>query len=363
MRKLVGVACFVLALCMVAQLGEAQDRWRPVVHADRTVTFRMDAPGADTVAMHTQFTDGLQAMVKDDGGVWSVTLGPAAPGIFVYGFVLNGVGMPNPNNRLVLVNAWPDRGLVEIPGDEPLYFEQRPVPRGQIRINWIESETLGVNREFYVYTPPGYDKNKKKYPVVYLLHGSGGYEFSWAEMGRVNFVLDNLIADGKAAPMIVVMPYGHTPRIEGQQYRAQRRQRFESYFLEDLIPNIEANYRVKKGAENRALAGLSMGGSQTLYTGILHSDKFNWLGVFSNGISDVAAFKESHGAQLATLNDDVELLWVACGTDDFLFERYEAMLEFFAEEGIEHVVNTTGGAHNWLNWRRYFYDFSQLIFK
>ena len=190
-----------------------QERARPVsptVHADRTVTFRMDAPGADEVVVYTQFTDGSQAMEKDETGVWSVTLGPADPGIYVYGFAVDDVAMSDPNNKLVLVNQWPDRSLVEIPDDGQRYFDQRPVAHGEIRINWIESETLGVNRKFYVYTPPGYDKNKKKYPIVYLSHGGGGYEFIWTDMGRVNLVLDNLIADKKAVPMIVVMPFGHT---------------------------------------------------------------------------------------------------------------------------------------------------------
>lgn len=263
----------------------------PQVHEDRTVTFRFHAPDAEEVIVYTQFTEGLQYMKKGTRGVWSVTLGPAEPGIYVYGFAVDEIEVADPVSRHVLVNAWPTRSIVEIPGDKPMYYDQRPVPHGRIHMNWFESKTLGVNRKFYVYTPPDYEKSKKSYPVVYLMHGGGGYEFIWTEMGRVNLVMDNLIADGKAKPMIIVMPYGHTPRIPGENYRAVRIQRFENYFLNDLIPYVEANYRIAGGRENRVMAGLSMGGSQTLNIGIKHLDKFSSLGVFSNGIGNIEKFK------------------------------------------------------------------------
>ncbi|MHC4130971.1 MAG: esterase [Planctomycetota bacterium] len=345
-------------------IGQREERVvSPEVHPDRTVTFRYNAPDAEEVVVHTQFTEGLQKMEKDEKGVWSVTLGPAEPEIYVYGFEVDGIEVADPVSRHVLVNAWPTRSIVEIPGDGPMYYDQRPVPHGKIEMRWFKSKTFGVNRKFYVYTPPGYEKNEKKYPVVYLLHGGGGYEFIWTEMGRVNLVMDNLIADGKAEPMIIVMPYGHTPRISGENYRSVRIQRFEKFFLNDLMPYVEANYRTAKGRENRAIAGLSMGGSQTLNIGIKHLDKFSSFGVFSNGIGDLDEYKKTHGEQLKLMNEKADVFWLACGTDDFLFVRYENTIEFLKENDIEHTANTTGGAHTWLNWRKYYYKFAQLIFK
>ncbi len=338
----------------------------PEVQADRTVTFRLRAPNADQVIVHTQFTEGDQSMTKDDEGIWSVTLGPAEPGIYVYGFNVDGVGMADPFNRYVLVNQWPNRSLVEIPGDQPMYYDQRPVPHGEIHLNLLESETLGINRKFYVYTPPGYltGSRRTRYPVLYLLHGMGGYEFIWTDMGRVNLVMDNLIADKKAKPMIIVMPYGHVPRIEGEDSRSSgRTDRFEKYLLSDLIPFVEEHYRAAKGSKNRALAGLSMGGSQTINIGIKHLAMFSSLGVFSMGLRQLDRFKETHGDYLDSINKKTDVFWLACGTDDFLFERYQQTLEFLKENYIEHVAHTTDGAHTWLNWRRYLYEFAQLIFR
>ncbi len=335
----------------------------PEVHPDKTVTFRFRAPDAKEVGVYTQFTNDYHTLQKDDKGIWSIRLGPAEPEIYVYGFVVDDIELADPWNRNVLVNEWPTRSIVEIPDDKPMYYDQRPVPHGKIEMNWFESKTLSVNRKIYVYTPPGYEHNDKSHPVVYLLHGGGGWEFIWTEMGRVNLVLDNLIAEGKAKPMIIVMPYGHTPRIAGENYRSVRIQRFEKFFLNDLIPYVESNYRIKDGRENTVIAGLSMGGSQTLNIGIKHLDKFSSLGVFSNGIRNLESFKNTHGEFLKTINDEVDIFWLACGTDDFLFERYESTIKFLKENNIQHIENTTGGAHTWLNWRKYFYEFAQLIFK
>jgi len=366
-QKKLTIQCLLVVLCLAPQVCIAQQRERlvsPEVHADRTVTFRFRAPNADEVRVHTQFTDDEHSMKKDDNGTWTITLGPAEPGIYVYGFSVDGVDMADPANRYVLVNQWPTRSLVEIPGDQPMYYDQRPVPHGTVHMHWIEAKTLGVNRKFYLYTPPGYDSAQSEHPVLYLLHGMGGYEFIWTDMGRVNLVMDNLIADGKATPMIIVMPYGHVPRIEGEDRRSRgRTARFEKYLLDDLIPFVEGHYRVAKGPKNRAIAGLSMGGGQSINIGIRHLDMFSALGVFSMGIRQPATFGETYAAELGSINDKLDLLWLGCGRDDFLFERYAQTLEFLAERNVKHVAHTTDGAHTWLNWRAYLYEFAQLIFK
>ena len=369
MRRKLIIQCLTLlvALCLTPRVCMAQREERvvsPEVHADRTVTFRLRAPDADAVSVHTQFTDDEHPMEKSDEGVWSVTLGPAQPGIYVYGFEVDGLEVADPVSRHVLVNAWPTRSIVEIPGDGPMYYDQRPVPHGTVHMHWIESKTLGANREFYLYTPPGYDEGKTEYPVLYLLHGMGGYEFIWTDMGRVNLVMDNLIADKKAKPMIIVMPYGHVPRIEGENYRSRgRTNRFEKYLLNDLIPFVEGNYRVAKGSQNRAMAGLSMGGAQSIYIGLKHLDKFSAVGVFSMGVRDLDGFAKTYSAELDSINDKLDVFWLGCGTDDFLFERYEETIEFLKSKNIKHVANPTDGAHTWINWRRYLYEFAQLIFK
>ena len=185
MRKKIFPLFAITILCLASTVSNCQDDERivsPVVHPDRTVTFSFYAPDAEEVFVYTQFTEDEQIMKKDERGVWSVTLGPAEPEIYVYGFVVDDVEMADPWNRYVLVNEWPTRSIVEIPGDEPMYYDQRPVPHGRIQMNWYESKTLGTNRKFYVYTPPGYENNEKSYPVVYLLHGGGGYEFIWTEI-------------------------------------------------------------------------------------------------------------------------------------------------------------------------------------
>lgn len=363
-KSLIFFILFIMGMPFSLSIAQDADQVvSPEVHPDRTVTFRFRAPDADHVGVFTQFTNEYHAMKKDAGGVWSITLGPVEPNIYVYGYVVDGIKVADPWSRNVLVNEWPTRSIVEIPGDEPMYYDHRPVPHGKIEMNWFESKTLGVNRKFYVYTPPGYDQNDISYPVVYLHHGGGGYEFIWTEMGRVNHVMDNLIADGKAEPMIIVMPFGHVPRIAGEDYAATRFQRYEDFLFNDLIPYVESSYRIAEGRENRAMAGLSMGGSQTLYIGVKHIDKLSSLGVFSSGIRDVESYKETYGEYLAQMNDKIDVFWLSCGTDDFLFERYEATIKFLNDENINHVENTTGGAHTWLNWRRYFYEFAQLIFK
>ena len=339
-------------------IGQDNGEWvSPEVQSDRSVTFRFGAPDAKEVIVYTQFTGEDHAMEKGEGGIWSITLGPSDPGIYEYNFKVDGIEMSDPRNRHVLVNYRPTRSIVEIPGDEPMFYDQRPVPHGQVHIHWFESITLEANRRIYVYTPPGYEKSKKKYPVVYLMPGGGGYEHGWTEYGRVNLVMDNLIADEKAEPMIIVMPDGHIPQIPGKNYS------FEDHFLNDLMPYVDNNYRIADGCKNHAMAGTSMGGSKTLYYGVRHLDKFCALGVFGMGIFDLEQYEKSHGEYLDRVNEELDQFWLACGKDDFLFEYYKQTIEYLKERDIRFTELTTEGGHTYINFRHYFYEFAQSLFK
>jgi len=363
-----GFEFFLLVfLCLIPKSSVAQEEEKivsPEVHADRTVTFRLYAPEAKQVSVYVQFLEDLQPMKRNEKGIWHITLGPVEPEIYSYCFKVDSIIMLDPNNLNALINPLPTESLVEIPGEKPMFYDVRSVPHGVVHIHWYKSKALNVNRRFYVYTPPGYskDKNSVRYPVLYLLHGMGGYEQVWTQYGRVNLILDNLIADHKAKPMIIVMPFGHVPRVKDFK-KIMRNKEFERDLLGDIIPFIENHYRVAKGSKNRALAGLSMGGFQTLNIGIKHLDLFKWLGVFSAGIRS-KDFTERYNDEFKLANKELNLLWLGCGRDDFLFEDcFKPTIKFLKEKNIKHVAYITDGAHTWINWRRYLYEFAKLLFK
>jgi enterochelin esterase-like enzyme len=354
--RFIGIA---LIWTMALQTAEAQRGPRivsPEVKSDRTVTFRFHAPRAHQVLVALENLDGLRPLLLGEDGVWAVTLGPFEPELYSYSFVVDGVAAVDPLNPNVKIGTRTTDSLLDVPGDPPLFFEERPVPRGTVHLHRYESKTLGVTRGLNVYTPPGYDTNPKAvYPVFYLLHGGGDNERGWSTIGRANVILDNLIAEEKAVPMIIVMPDGHAPAAKGVDNP------FQSDLIENIIPYVEAKYRIKTGSENRALAGLSMGGFQTLEIGISRQDLFGWIGVFSGGIRD--SYEQTYGPFLDTANQKLRLFWIGIGKTDFLWERNENLLKLLEKRGVKHTFHLSEGGHTWKNWRHYLHEFLQLIFK
>jgi enterochelin esterase-like enzyme len=357
--KLIRFIGMVIICILVLQTAESQNRPRiisPEVKSDRTVTFRFRAPQAHQVLVAVEYLDGFQPLRLGDDGIWAVTLGPFEPELYSYNFVVDGVSAVDPLNPNIKIGIRTTQSLLDIPGDPPLFFEERPVPRGTVHLHRYESKSLGITRGLNVYTPPNYDNDPKAaYPVFYLLHGAGDNERGWSTIGRANVILDNLIAAEKAVPMIIVMPDGHAPTTEGVDNP------FHKDLVEEVIPYVESTYRTKKGPENRALAGLSMGGFQTLDIGISRQDLFGWIGVFSAGIRD--SYEQTLGEFLDTANKKLRLFWIGIGKTDFLFERNENLLQLLREKDVEHTFRLSDGGHTWKNWRHYLHEFLQLIFR
>jgi enterochelin esterase-like enzyme len=252
----------------------------PEVHSDGTVTFRLRAPGATTVSVSIESLSGTTAMTKDRQGVWSATLGPLPPDVYTYGFSVDGVRMLDPANPAVQPRRSLTASLFEVPAAKPRYYDFQPVSHGVVRLEEYWSKSLGRLRTLRVYTPPGYDQDSRvRYPVLFLLHGYGDNESTWAGgAGRASWIADNLLAQGQATPMIIVMPDGHAvaPVGSGHDPKANLRnlQAFEGDLLHDVIPFLEANYRVQAGREHRAIIGVSMGGRQSLTIGLQHPELF-----------------------------------------------------------------------------------------
>ena len=237
-------------------------------------------------------------------------------------------------------------------------------------MTWYKSATVGSTRRFYVYTPPDYDKNAAaRYPVLYLLHGSGDTEGEWTWLGRANLIADNLLAEGKARPMIIVMPFGHT--TSGSDFSpaslSQNMKLFEQDLLKDVLPRVESKYRVAAGPKNRAIAGLSMGGAQSLNVGLGNLGTFGAIGVFSAGLfGNDANFQARFGPLLAdaeATNKKLSLFWMGCGRQDSLFEGAQALSEILDKHRIKHIFRKTEGAHTWLVWRRYLAEILPLLFR
>jgi enterochelin esterase family protein len=240
------------------------------------------------------------------------------------------------------------------------------VPHGVVRMHEYQSRSLGKLRRLQVYTPSGYDRNRAKFPVLYLLHGNGDTEATWVEHGRAHLIADNLFAWGKAASMIIVMPDGHAlppgPRTTNAAERARAIAAFEGDLLQDVIPLVEANYRVKEGASYRAIIGLSMGGGQSLTIGLNHPELFAWVGGMSASIFSPETSIAYALGDAATTNRKLKLLWFACGKDDFLLKQNQQFDELLTARGIRHTFKLTEGNHSWPVWRRYLAEFLPQLF-
>lgn len=330
----------------------------PEVRPDRTVVFRILAPKASAVTLSGEV--GQKALVKDDRGVWTATVGPLEPDLYSYQFNVDGVPTADPRNARIKVGLAPLSNLVEVKGDKPGPHDLRPVPHGTLHFHRYESKALdGKSRGLIVYTPPGYEAAPDaRYPVLYLLHGSGDNEFGWTDIGMAHHIVDNLIADGKATPMIVVMPNGHAVTRRGQPN--DNTKMFEADLLGDIIPLVEKTYRVKPGQENRAIAGLSVGGGQSWTIGMGHMDLFAYVCPFSMGGGSRGILDKIDPAEA---NKRLKLLWIGCGRQDGLFPRSEKLNDDLTAKGIKHTWHPSEGAHTWIVWRKYLAEVVPLLFK
>ncbi|MHC4748973.1 MAG: alpha/beta hydrolase-fold protein [Planctomycetota bacterium] len=301
-------------------------------------------------------------MARDEKGLWSITLPRPEPDIYEYIFIVDGLQIVDPSNSWLKVWLRNSKNLVEIPGDEPMFFQEQQVPHGTVHIHRYQSKSLGITRRLYIYTPPGYETNQKaKYSVLYLFHGFGDSEDAWTVVGRANLIVDNLLAKNKARPLVIVMPYGHTPSAPPVFSSIGKYGAFEKDIIEDVIPYVQKSYRVSTDRKDRAIAGLSMGGDQALTVGLGNLELFAWLGAFSSAIPEGQKL-DNLLAEPDSINDKLELLWVGCGRKDFLFETNQKFLGRLNTEKVKHISHITDGAHEWRLWRLYLNEFVPLLF-
>lgn len=400
MRASTRRCCFVLCVLLAGAAALAQPAAQPGFHppqaphyvspeitADHHVIFRIFAPHAQSVHVFGTDMPGLTqapAMTKGEHDIWELTFGPVDPGAYRYNFLVDGTTVLDDHNPATSEsnnNPW---SLVYVPG--AAFMDTNDVPHGAVASVTYYSKALSKFRRMHVYTPPGYETSTEKYPVFYLLHGAGDSDDSWTSVGRANFILDNLIAQGKAKPMIVVMPAGHTthePLRMPTTPAARRRMNFNDDFVRefttDIMPLVESRYRVIPDRAHRAIAGLSMGGGQTLNIGIPHLDEFAYIGVFSSGLFGVFpiampgqptpapdnTWELQYKTQLddANLKSGLKLFWFSTGSEDRLLPVTKATVEMFRKHGFSPVFVPSPGAHTWINWRNYLDQFAPQLFQ
>jgi enterochelin esterase-like enzyme len=372
-----------LAFLFTGVTSYAQDfpAWKPTpndtlnsctILSDGKIRFSIYAPQAGKVLLSgTDIPDNNRGtgMSKRSDGVWEVVIGPLKPGAYRYNFNVDGITVLDPRNPITSesnVNSW---SLMYMGGAD--FMETKDVPHGAIAEVTYFSGSLKRFRRMHIYTPPGYESGEGKFPVFYLLHGVFDCDDAWTSVGRAGFILDNLIAGKKARPMVVVMPAGHTGpiRFDPPGSRPQVDE-FLSDFTDDIIPYVEKNYRVFTEGRYRALAGLSMGGAQTLNIAVEHLDRFDYLGIFSSGIFGLngregAIWEETHVKVLddAELKKNLQLIWFATGKEDFLLETSRVTVELLKRHGFDVIYKETSGGHTWINWRNYLYEFAPLLFQ
>jgi enterochelin esterase family protein len=350
----------------------AQEAFQSIqVHPNRSLTVRYRDPGARQVLFELE---GAQPapMSKDENGVWSITTEPLDPDYYGYFFLADGIPQLDSDNPAIKPNLISVQNELYVPGATPQPWEVADVPHGILHQHFYKSGIIGDQRDYYVYTPPSYDPAaKKKYPVLYLLHGYSDDASGWTAVGKANVILDNLIAQGKAKPMIVVMPLGYgAPEMVKKKWNAwsdtELRDRnftkFREALLNEVMPQIEKEYRVSSKQQDRAIAGLSMGGAETLLTGLNHPDKFAWIGAFSSGGLD-DDFAKWFPSVTSKVNDQLKLLWISCGTEDSLIKPNRALIGWLKAKDVKVNPVEVPGAHTWMVWRRNLVAFASQIFQ
>ena len=344
----------------------------PEYHKDGSVTFRVHAPNAEKVELEGQMFEGTKPMTKGDRGVWAVTITPDQPDIYPYSFIIDGTKIADPQNMHIFPNEGYKASLADIKAPQPDPQDLQDVPHGKVSYTYYTSKAVGFDRPVCIYTPAGYDPaGAEKYPVLYLIHGMTDTYETWFKVGRVNNILDNLIAAGLAEKMIVVMPYANPypemmRRGLAERYDALDTKLTTKEFIESVVPFIEANYNVRTDADSRAIAGFSLGGRQTLACGLGNPDMFHYVCAFAPAIfgPEIGAnFTNGTYADAAKINDSLKLVWLSCGTSDFLYQSSLALEKQFNERGIEHKTMYPGGGHTWMNCRDYLIEVAKLLFK
>jgi enterochelin esterase family protein len=365
----------IVGVALTSAVALAQSRGAPQLRSPELteagdVTLRLRAPEAASVRL-TSGGDipGLapgtnDALTRTADGVWEITLAALEPGAFRYNFNVDGVATLDPGNPLTSqsnANAW---SLFHVPGKP--FMDTLRTPHGAVAEVVYYSELLGQHRRMHVYTPPGYQLDRRDYPVLYLLHGAGDSDDSWSTVGRAGVILDNLISSGDAEPMLIVMPHGHQPTANGPG--GMQITEFADEFAAEIKPHIEANYRVRAGRAETAIAGLSMGGAHTLEIALDDLGEYGYIGVFSSGVFSVNqddSYQTAHRAALENpaLRNGLEHFWFAIGDEDFLLDTAQASVDMFREFGFDIVYHESGGGHTWMNWRDYLHEFAQQLFR
>jgi len=357
----------------------------PEIHDDNSVTFRLNAPSAKEVKLAGEWmpaegwTPGAVTMRKGDNGIWSFTTEPLEPELFSCSFIIDGFRTTDPNNPFIVRDVASVMNIFIISGKHADLYKVNDVPHGTVARRWYDSQTLGKRRRLTVYTPPGYENSSEKYPVLYLLHGAGGDEEAWITLGRTAQIMDNLIAQGKANPIIVVMPNGNviqdaapgegTDGFYKPQFMIPKTMdgTYEASFP-DIMKFVENNYRVKANKENRAIAGLSMGGFHSLHISRYYPNMFDYVGLFSAAIlpnQDVShkvyhKFDETLKTQM---ENGFELYWIGMGKTDFLYESGKQYCAKLDRMGMKYTYRESEGGHVWRNWRIYLSEFAPMLFK
>jgi enterochelin esterase family protein len=340
----------------------------PVVHADRTVVFSLRAPNAKSVELSGQFLQGKQPLKNNGEGVWSITVGPVEPDLYPYNFVVDGLSVADPSNLHLFPNERFKPSLVDIPGNATVPYAVQDIPHGEVTYCTYVSKTLGGPRPLLVYTPPKYREGTERYPVFYLVSGTTDTEETWFKTGKANVILDNLIAQKKAVPMVIVMPYGNmkmpAPNPSSPQ-AAEMYAKFNDELVGSIMPYVESHFRVANEREKRAIAGFSRGGGQSLFAGFKNLDRFAYIGSYAAFLSPEVF--QTHFPELAAnpeeTNQRLKLLWMGVGTEDFLYKPATEFDAFLKERGIKHTSLITGGGHTWMNARQYLTETLQLYFK
>jgi len=330
----------------------------PDINPDHSITFRYYSRTAQKVMLRGEFLTSPLEMSKDTSGIWSITVPPVKPDIYPYSFKVDSVELADPNNTNIFANERFKRSIIDIPGDTPLIHSLQNVPHGKISYRLYKSSTLNSSRRLLVYTPPGFNpESKTKYPVLYLIHGGSDTEETWIKVGNANFIADNLIAKGLAKPMIIVMPYGNV--------RPKPMPDFTKDVINDIIPFIESNYPVLTDSKNRAVAGFSVGGGQTLNIGLTNSDKFAYICSYAP-YTATEEFQKNFSnwtPDAEKINKQLKLFTISVGTEDFLYESVKKNLAMFKEKNVNVKSYIVPGGHTWMNCKAYLTTTLQELFR